>query len=109
MLCHGHDVQGSLVDRETRCVHYHSKLDIIAIKFYCCGLHFPCFSCHEESGCGHPAVWPKERFNEKAILCGACGCEMTVEQYMSCHSECPSCRAKFNPGCNLHKAYYFEV
>lgn len=109
MLCKGYDVRGHLLDSETRCKHYHSRLDIIAIKFYCCGTYYPCFQCHEESGCGKHAVWPKEQFTEKAVLCGACGCEMTVEAYLSCHSVCPTCGADFNPGCSLHKEYYFEV
>ena len=29
-------VYGSIVDHETRCIHYHTQLDIIAIKFKCC-------------------------------------------------------------------------
>ncbi len=29
-------VKGKLVDDQTRCVHYRSTLDVIAIKFKCC-------------------------------------------------------------------------
>lgn len=109
MNCKGHEVKGSVIDSATRCKHYHSKLDIIAIKFHCCGEYFPCFECHEEAGCGNPAVWPKEKFQEKAILCGACGHELTVDDYLECKSECPKCRANFNPGCDLHRELYFAV
>jgi len=55
------DVQviGIDVDPETRCDHYHSDRDIIAIKFKCCGQWYPCHACHAEVA-GHPAeVWPK--------------------------------------------------
>ena len=52
MICKGHHVAGNVIDSETRCAHYHTELDIIAIKFYCCDTYFPCYQCHEESGCG---------------------------------------------------------
>lgn len=109
MICKGHEVAGSVIDHETRCAHYHSELDIIAIKFYCCNSYFPCFQCHEESGCGSPKVWPLERFDDKAILCGSCGHELTISEYLTSDYKCPACNAKFNPGCGLHKELYFEV
>lgn len=102
-------VSGNVVDSETRCTHYHSELDIVAIKFYCCDTYFPCHSCHEEAGCGGHNVWPKKKFDEKAILCGCCRHELTINEYMTCHYKCPSCKAAFNPGCGLHKGLYFEV
>lgn len=33
-------VHGISVDDKTRCEHYHSLLDIIAIKFKCCGKYY---------------------------------------------------------------------
>lgn len=108
MLCHGHVVKGNGIDAETRCSHYHSPLDIIAIKFYCCNTYYPCFDCHKESGCGNPAVWPADQFDKKAVLCGSCGYELTVNEYKACQSVCPNCAAKFNPGCGLHWELYFE-
>ncbi|MDN4606253.1 CHY zinc finger protein [Sporosarcina highlanderae] len=101
------EIRGSVIDEETRCTHYHSELDIIAIKFYCCKTYFPCYSCHEESGCGDHKVWPAEMFDEKVVLCGKCKDELTVNQYKSGHG-CPSCRADFNPKCRLHWELYFE-
>ncbi len=109
MNIHGQEVTGVQMDSETRCLHYHSEIDRIAIKFYCCGKYFPCYECHEELGCGKPAVWPRSRFTERAVLCGACGYELAVSDYLTCHSVCPACSAKFNPGCSLHSGHYFET
>ncbi|EGA88880.1 Zinc finger domain containing protein [Planococcus donghaensis MPA1U2] len=105
---HHQQVKGINVDAETRCIHYHSPIDRIAIKFFCCQEYFPCFECHEARGCGEPRVWPTDRFDEKAILCGTCGHELTVTEYLTCSSTCPSCSSSFNPGCSLHKHLYFE-
>jgi len=76
-------VYGKAIDGLTRCEHYHSVLDILAIKFPCCGRYYPCFDCHEECA-GHPASrWPKARWDEKAILCGACGTEHSINDYLA--------------------------
>ena len=83
MICKGLHVSGNVIDSETRCAHYHTELDIIAIKFYCCDTYFPCFQCHEEAGCGNAKVWPIERFDEKAVLCGCCGHELTINEYLA--------------------------
>lgn len=45
-------VKGRTTDDQTRCIHYHSAVDIIAIKFKCCNTYYPCFYCHEEEA-GH--------------------------------------------------------
>jgi len=101
-------VAGVDVDPETRCAHYHGERDIIAIKFKCCGKWFPCHACHAEIA-GHPAeVWPEEEFNTPAVLCGACGHQLTVREYLACGSVCPRCSREFNPGCALHYELYFE-
>src|SRR5690606_21838521 len=73
----GINVFGKTVDSQTRCVHWHSGLDIIAIKFKCCDKYYPCFSCHEEEADHEPQVWPKTEFDQKAILCGVCGNELS--------------------------------
>ena len=102
------EIKGKLVDMQTRCVHYHSDLDIIAIKFKCCDTYYPCFSCHEEVA-GHSAqVWGKNEFNVLAILCGACKKELTIRQYMESQATCPHCEAAFNPKCSNHYHLYFE-
>lgn len=108
MLIKGHWIKGSVLDDETRCTHYHTQRDIVAIKFFCCQTYYPCFSCHEEEGCGSPAAWPKEQFEQKAILCGSCGHELSINRYLQSASRCPYCKAPFNPGCRLHWHLYFE-
>lgn len=102
-------VKGKLADEQTRCVHYHSMLDVIAIKFKCCGEYYPCFQCHEEETAHAPEIWKKEEWDEKAILCGVCGLEMTIRQYVSSNNQCPGCNAAFNPGCSRHYHLYFEI
>lgn len=102
-------VKGKIVDNQTRCIHYHSPLDIIAIKFKCCKDYYPCFFCHEEEA-GHPAqVWNQEEFDTPAILCGACGKELSINNYKSSEYQCPNCSAPFNPKCSLHDHLYFEI
>ncbi|MGD6833550.1 CHY zinc finger protein [Sutcliffiella halmapala] len=101
-------VLGQTVDKETRCVHYHSAKDIIAIKFYCCQTYFPCYQCHDEKADHLRQVWPKETHQEKAILCGSCKTELSIQEYLQCHSKCPVCKSTFNPGCQVHYHLYFE-
>ena len=102
-------IKGKLVDEYTRCVHYHSLLDIIAIKFRCCGEYYPCHNCHSEEAAHETEVWKKSEFDTKAVLCGVCKNEMTIREYLTSSSECPFCKAAFNPGCSNHYHLYFEV
>lgn len=106
---HGEQVSGVEVDEATRCAHWHSELDIIAIKFGCCGRWFPCHDCHNEIAEHEPTVWPTAEFSEKAILCGGCGYQLTITEYFACDSNCPNCRRNFNPGCSNHYHLYFEA
>lgn len=88
---------------------YRSELDIIAVKFNRCRIYYSCFYCHEMEA-GHPAqIWSQAQFDEKAVLCGACGTELTIHQYLNCQAVCPACRARFNPRCALHYRLYFEM
>jgi len=107
-VIHGECVYGNDVDSQTRCLHYHSDLDIIAIKFKCCGLWFPCFECHKETTDHAAEVWGHTEFGEKAILCGNCGYQLTINEYFGCDSACPTCKAGFNPGCANHYHLYFK-
>lgn len=63
----------------------------------------------EEDGCGAPAVWPKEKFDEQAVLCGGCGYELRIGEYLYCKSVFPEYLAGFNPGCGFHLGLYFGV
>lgn len=100
-------VRGSVVDDETRCVHYQTVLDVVALKFACCGEYYPCYWCHQET-VDHPAQpWPAVRSDQPAVLCGVCRHELTVTEYSSA-DRCPVCWALFNPGCHHHRSLYFE-
>jgi uncharacterized CHY-type Zn-finger protein len=102
-------IHGKPIDDATRCLHYHSPLDIIAIKFKCCNAYYPCYECHEETA-GHPAQqWKKEDWNEPAVYCGMCKNEMSIKQYMSSGNQCPYCNASFNPNCSRHYDLYVEI
>jgi uncharacterized CHY-type Zn-finger protein len=106
---HGIPVYGKPIDNQTRCTHWHSSLDIIAIKFKCCGKYYPCYSCHEETTDHEAIVWPVYEFDQKAILCGVCGTELAIKDYMGCNNVCPKCTSLFNPGCRKHYHLYFET
>lgn len=101
-------VYGQTVDNETRCIHYHSQLDIIAIKFKCCKKYYPCYECHQEAEIHKPQVWSVAEQDQKAILCGVCKCELTIKEYLNSDNKCTSCKSNFNPGCSLHYHLYFE-
>lgn len=102
-------VRGINLDPQTRCAHYHGPTDIVAIRMKCCGIYYACKDCHEALA-GHPVeVWLGSEWNQEAILCGACGTELTIRQYLECDSCCPTCRERFNPGCRNHYHFYFEA
>ncbi|PTH27325.1 CHY zinc finger protein [Staphylococcus auricularis] len=98
----------SLVDNKTRCTHYHTDVDIIAIKFKCCDKYYPCYQCHAEHE-SHPVQrWSQDEWDTKAILCGVCKHELTIREYMNT-DHCPQCGAQFNARCQLHYHHYFET
>ena len=110
-------VYGAVVDSATRCIHFHSERDIVAIKFACCLRYFPCYQCHDEatrvvaaSATAAPHAtrrWPEAEWSQLAILCGACHRELSIATYRQVE-RCPHCAAEFNPGCRLHAHLYFE-
>lgn len=100
-------VHGLLVDGQTRCEHYDGPLDVIAMRFACCGDWYPCHLCHAALA-GHGARrWPTASRSAKAVLCGVCGSSLSIEAYLDV-SACPTCAAVFNPGCRLHHDLYFD-
>ncbi|VUC38077.1 unnamed protein product [Clonostachys rosea] len=102
-------VHGLEVTPLTQCSHWHSDRDIIAIRHKCCGRYYACISCHEALAQHEPAVWPRSERNAKAIVCGNCRGELSIDEYLSCNSTCPTCKAAFNPGCANHYDLYFEM
>jgi len=102
-------VLGLDLDRQTRCAHWRSPRDIVALKLHCCRIYYACRDCHDALA-GHAAeVWPRAEWDEMAAMCGACGHEMSGSAYQACDDRCPVCGAAFNPGCRLHRHLYFEV
>lgn len=102
-----HRVIGA-IDHETRCSHYHNEEDIIAIKLKCCGTYYGCYFCHEEAANHKSVVWAREEWHTKEVLCGKCGAELTIEEYLHSNYTCLACNANFNPKCRNHYRYYFE-
>jgi uncharacterized CHY-type Zn-finger protein len=103
------DVRGINLDAHTRCQHYHGPTDIVAIKMKCCGVYYACKDCHAALADHRIEIWPEDEWRQRAILCGACGVELTIRQYMESESCCPACRAQFNPKCREHYHLYFQA
>ncbi|UUL75683.1 CHY zinc finger protein [Pseudarthrobacter sp. Fe7] len=99
---------GRTVDDQTRCVHYHTEEDVIAIKFRCCLRYYPCHLCHEEESDHKLQTWPGSRWAEPAVLCGVCECEMSILAYLAT-TLCPSCGVRFNERCAAHTHFYFQT
>lgn len=103
------EVRGIKLDRQTRCAHYRGPTDIIAIKMKCCGVYYACKDCHAALTDHQIEVWPESEWSQEAILCGACGTELTIRRYMQSESSCPFCRERFNPRCRDHYSFYFQT
>lgn len=103
-------LKGQLVDTQTRCRHYHSALDIIAIKFKCCGIYFPCYKCHQELESHDIIRWNNLDLKaEKVILCGSCSSILYYKEYSANDNKCSYCSSDFNPNCSLHYGLYFDI
>ncbi|ROV91031.1 hypothetical protein VSDG_07677 [Cytospora chrysosperma] len=105
----GPPVHGLDVSSLTQCAHWNSERDIIAIKHKCCDQYYACISCHDALAHHPPQVWPQHERHTKAVLCGSCRAELTIEEYLSCGNMCPRCGVAFNPGCSKHYDLYFEM
>lgn len=101
-------VLGAAIDGQTRCVHYSTLFDVVALKFACCGEFYPCHLCHAQSAEHGAKQWPHASRDELAVLCGVCGHLLSIAHYLEV-TQCPSCTAVFNPGCKLHADLYFQV
>lgn len=100
---------GNLVDEKSRCIHYHLPLDIVAIKFACCGKFWACYKCHDENVTHDRQRWnPEQLKHEQVVQCGECKALLSFAEYSS-GLECPKCNAAFNPRCLLHYPIYFEI
>lgn len=100
-------VYGPIVDDQTRCVHYSTDQDIVAVKFACCLRYYPCYLCHEQTADHIAGQWSSDQRSQLAILCGVCSEELSIEKYLRVNA-CPACLAPFNPRCHLHSRLYFQ-
>ena len=99
-------IYGKLVDKESRCEHWHGPLDVIALRFKCCNRYYACYECHQELV---PHVTERYNINDETVplvICGVCKLEMSFAAYGD-SLQCPNCRSQFNPGCKLHYDMYF--
>jgi uncharacterized CHY-type Zn-finger protein len=101
-------VRGIEVGPETRCSHYDDDRDVIALRLGCCEAFYPCHACHDTVTDHESQPWPRNRFEEPAVLCGVCATALSVRTYLDSDHECPACGTAFNPGCQAHYEYYFE-
>lgn len=95
------------MDAETRCAHYGSELDVVALRFGCCERYYACYQCHAELADHDAEPWSEERRGEPSAMCGVCHALLTASEYMSADG-CPECDAGFNSGCANHYHLYFE-
>jgi uncharacterized CHY-type Zn-finger protein len=104
----GHVVRGVAVGPETRCAHWTSDRDVVAIRAPCCGGYYPCHACHDALADHAFEPIPASAFDDPGVLCGVCGTALAVGEYLECGHACPACGAAFNPGCAAHHDRYFE-
>jgi uncharacterized CHY-type Zn-finger protein len=103
----GHPVRGVGVDPETRCAHWATERDVIAIRAPCCDVYYPCSACHETLADHALEPIPAAEFDAPGVLCGVCGTALTAREYLDSDHTCPACGAAFNPGCVTHYDRYF--
>lgn len=99
-------VHGVEVDGHTRCAHYRSEVDVVALRLRCCNLWYPCHLCHAALQEHEIEPWPADAEQMPAVLCGVCTTTLSISTYRRVTS-CPECAAPFNPGCALHHEIYF--
>ena len=104
----GFRVCGVEIGPETRCTHYGSEQDVVALQFACCDAYYPCFRCHDAVADHDVERLPVES-GEPAVLCGVCGATLTAREFVDGDHACPDCGAAFNPGCADHYDRYFQL
>lgn len=89
-------IWGNILDTAGRCVHWHSDRDVIANRCATCGKFYACYECHQAYE-SHPFGRYAAQTQQKIVLCGVCGLQMTYAHYEAI-DQCESCGALFNPG-----------
>ena len=67
----------------SRCAHWHSELDVLALQAPCCGKFYACASCHD--ACEDHALepWPADTpVSQPALMCGVCRHRYSIETYI---------------------------
>lgn len=84
-------IHGVGLDKEGRCKHYHTSLDIAALLCAQCRKYYACYSCHDEME-DHPfaATAPEEQY---PVLCGNCKRKLTRWEYKQ--GSCPYCHSPY--------------
>ena len=93
-------IHGIGLDKEGRCRHYHTSLDIAALLCAECRKYYACYSCHDEIE-DHPfaATAPEEQY---PVLCGSCKRKLTRGEYKQ--GSCPYCMPVL-----IHGAAYMKI
>lgn len=97
-------IWGRLLDNEGRCIHWHSKLDVIANRCALCGKYYACYKCHDLAE-DHAFVPYPINSSSKIVMCGVCGYQFTYKHYQEI-KVCDRCKSPFNPRCSLHQSIY---
>lgn len=97
-------IYGIKIDQQSRCIHYHTKNDIVALMCRQCQKFYACYKCHDELN-NHTfrPVYANQVHN---ILCGNCRSLLKYNQYKL--NYCPYCQHSFNPKCIIHHSIYFK-
>ena len=66
-------VHGIDLDPQTRCAHWHSPLDVIAIKMACCGTYYACKSCHDALAGHGLETWPRSNGGSRPSSAASAG------------------------------------
>ncbi|EKS21047.1 hypothetical protein HMPREF9318_01001 [Streptococcus urinalis FB127-CNA-2] len=67
---------GKTIDKEGRCIHYHTVNDIVALKCSYCERYYACFHCHDE--CENHKFKPTTLEEAIPVLCGKCRNYLTL-------------------------------
>jgi uncharacterized CHY-type Zn-finger protein len=91
------DVYGPTVDEHTRCVHYATELDIIAIRFACCDRYYPLPLCAIPRLTDHPArtVATRASGTSPPSCARMCWTELTIDPL--CQAGCEPLRIREEP------------
>lgn len=63
-------IYGLTLDSAGRCQHYHTKVDIVALKCAKCQQYYACYQCHDKL-VGHHFI-PVKTDGPAPALCGVC-------------------------------------